>query len=867
MFNKTIMSKNILGFLGLIMALCFTSPILAQVKVKKDTTVVAASDTTLDEAKENTLDNLPVVSLDENDNLDGSAQNISSQMNSGRNPFVNAATFNFSAVRFRIRGYDSDLFTTYMNGVPMENLDNGFTPYGLWGGLNDVLRNRQNTHGLQAAKYGPGDIGGSTSLDTRAFRQRKQTTINYAISNRNYSNRFFITHSTGLNNKGWAFSVSASRRWASEGFTDGTYYDGSSFYVGIDKKINTNHMLSFVAFATPTESGRQGSSVQEMLDIAGTNFYNPYWGYQNGKKRNVSVAKTFQPIGILTHDWKINDKTTLLTAASYSTGKRSTTGLDWYNAPDPRPDYYRYLPSYEDDPIVKQQILNAFKNDVNKRQINWDALYNANYTNRETIKDANGIVGNSITGNRSVYIVEERITHTDRINFNTVLNTSINKNIDLTAGLTYESQKNNYYKKVNDLLGGGFYVDINQFAQRDFGSDPIAVQNDANHPNRILGVGDKFGYNYDINIQKTSEWVQADVKLKKVEFFISGEHSYTNFWRVGNVRNGLFPTNSYGKSKEQHFYNYAFKGGLSYKFTQGNYIYANAAYVTRAPFFENAYLSPRTRDDIQDNLKSEQIQSFEAGYVLIAPTVKFRATGYYTQINNQVNVLTFYNDQVRNFVNYAISNIGKQHMGVELGAEVIVYKGLTVNAAAAIGRYRYNTRQNATVTIDNSSQVVSSNNTIYSKNFNVPTPQEAYTVGLNYRSRKYWYVNVNFNYFDQMWLDFNPLRRTSAAVEGLDPTSAQWHSIIDQTRLKAQYTLDAFAGYSWLMNNRFRGLKKRTFMLFNVGVNNILNNTNIVSGGYEQLRFDFQNKDVNKFPSKQFYAYGLNYFASIGIRF
>ena len=100
------------------MALCFTSPVIAQVKVKKDTTVVAASDTTLDEAKENALDNLPVVSLDENDNLDGSAQNISSQMNSGRNPFVNAATFNFSAVRFRIRGYDSDLFTTYMNGVP-----------------------------------------------------------------------------------------------------------------------------------------------------------------------------------------------------------------------------------------------------------------------------------------------------------------------------------------------------------------------------------------------------------------------------------------------------------------------------------------------------------------------------------------------------------------------------------------------------------------------------------------------------------------------------------------------------------------------------------------------------------------------------
>ncbi len=56
-------------------------------------------------------------------------------------------------------------------------------------------------------------------------------------------------------------------------------------------------------------------------------------------------------------------------------------------------------------------------------------------------------------------------------------------------------------------------------------------------------------------------------------------------------------------------------------------------------------------------------------------------------------------------------------------------------------------------------------------------------------------------------------------------------------------------------------------MLFNVGVNNILNNQNIVTGGFEQLRYDYQLKDVSKFPNKQFYAYGLNYFASIGIRF
>ena len=860
------MLRNKLVFLGVMLALGYASPVLSQVKVKRDTTIVAVPDTTLDEVKDNALDNIPVVSLDENDNQDGSAQNISSQMNSGRNPFTNAASFNFSAVRFRIRGYDADLFTTYMNGVPMENLDNGFTPYGLWGGLNDVLRNRQSTNGLQAAKYGAGDLGGSTFLDTRAFRQRKQTTFNYAISNRNYSNRFFITHSTGFNKKGWAFSFSGSRRWADEGFTDGTYYNGWSFYAGVDKRFNANHTLSFVAFATPTENGRQGSSVQEMLDIAGTNFYNPYWGYQNGKKRNASVAKSFQPFGILTHDWKISDKTSLVTAASYSLGNRSTTGLDWYNAPDPRPDYYRYLPSYEDDPIMKQKIYDVLKNDVNHRQINWDALYNANYANRETIKDVNGISGNDVTGRRSVYIVEERVTHTNRFNFSSVFNSSINKHIDLSAGLTFESQKNNYYKKVNDLLGGAFYVDINQFAERDFRNNSQAAQNDLNHPNRILRTGDKFGYNYDINIKKAVAWVQTVVKFHSIDFFLAAENSYTQFWRTGNVKNGLFPDNSFGKSATHDFHNYAFKGGLTYKVNTGNYLFVNGSYETRAPFFDNAYLSVRTRDAVQDNLTPERISSVEAGYTFLTPTVKFKATGYYTLFKNQIDILTFYDDLFRSFGNYSLSNIGKEHYGVEIGSEIILYKGLTFNAAAAIGRYRYNTRQNATITVDNTSAVIA-NETVYSKNFYVPTPQEAYSAGLNYRSPKFWYVNVNVNYFDQMWMQFSPVRRTSSAVDGVVENSPKWHEILDQTKLDHQYTVDAFAGYSWLLNKSFKSLRKRTFLAINLGVTNILNNKNIVTSGFEQLRFDFTGKNVDKFPPKKFFAYGTTFNASIALRF
>jgi hypothetical protein len=352
---------------------------------------VAQADTTIiEQLKDDVSDNIPVISLDENDAQDGSAQNVSSMLTAGRDPFFNAASFKFGAARFRIRGYDADQFGTYMNGSPMENLDNGFTPYGLWGGLNEVLRNRDNSLGLKATPYAFGDLGGLNNLDTRASYQRAQTSINYAISNRNYSNRVMFTHSTGLNKKGWAYSFSVSRRWADEGFTDGTFYNAWSFYAAADKRLNAKNLFSIVAFATPTENGRQGASVAEMRNLSGTNYYNPYWGYQNGVKRNASIARSFQPFVILSHEWKPNDKTTLLSSASLTHGDRSTTGLDWYNAADPRPDYYRYLPSYQEDPNNRSQVYNAMKNNINLRQINWDALYNANYNSYEQVQNANG---------------------------------------------------------------------------------------------------------------------------------------------------------------------------------------------------------------------------------------------------------------------------------------------------------------------------------------------------------------------------------------------------------------------------------------------------------------------------------------------
>lgn len=813
-------------------------------------------------------DNIPVASISDAEIRESSTQNVSGVLSASRDAFINATSNTFSSARFRVRGYDNENFITYMNGVPMTDLFNGNSMFYLWGGLNDVTRNRETVNNLWPSTFSFGGLGGSTQLDTRASKQRKQLAVSYALSNRAYDNRVMATYGTGLLKGGWAFSGSLSRRWSDEGYIAGTYYDGWGYFFSAEKLIGLNQSLSLTAFGAPTERGKSSPAVQEVYDLVGSNYYNPTWGWQEGKKRNANLNISHQPVIILSHDWKISSQTSLKTGVGYTFGENINTALDWYNAPDPRPDYYRNLPSYYSDfPDVKDQIAALLKNNPDMLQIQWEDLYNANYLNIETVKDVTGVPGNMITGRRSRYIIEERVADGKKLHINSTYNTSFSDNFQFSAGAGIMDQRTNYFKRVNDLLGGDFYLDVNQYAEQDFADSLNFIQNDVNRPNRVLRVGDRFGYDYDATIFKTNFWSQGQWKFDRVDVFAAAEISTTSYYRTGNVKNGLFQDNSFGDSEKQSFKNYSVKVGATYKINGRNYLFANASSATRAPFFENAFVSARTRNQLAPNLINEKIASFEGGYLLRAPRTKGRLVGYFTQFSDQTNTVSFYHSDYRNFVNYTLTNVDKRHVGVEFAIDQNLGNGLSANAVAAIGQYFYTDRPLATITIDNTSETLVDGETVYAKNFFVGgTPQSAYTVGLNYRAKKFWFVNLNFNYFDNIYLEFNPARRTEAAVDLVPEGSDQWNRILQQEKADGQFTVDFFGGKSWKLNDRFKSLKRNTFLVLNVGVSNLTNNKKLITGGFEQLRFDYTEKNPESFAPKYFYSFGTTYFVNLILR-
>jgi len=196
-------------------------------------------------------DLIPIITLSVDEQLSAGAQNISGLLTASRDVFVSAAAFTFGPNRFRIRGYGSEDTEVLLNGMPVNDLESGRVFWSNWGGLNDVLRNRTNTVGLQSTEYALGGVGGATFLDLRASRQRKQLRVSYALSNRTYDHRLMATWNTGMLQNGWAVSLSASRRWAQQGFIPGTFYDAWSYFLSVDKKLGDKHILNLVAFGAP----------------------------------------------------------------------------------------------------------------------------------------------------------------------------------------------------------------------------------------------------------------------------------------------------------------------------------------------------------------------------------------------------------------------------------------------------------------------------------------------------------------------------------------------------------------------------------------------------------------------------------------
>ena len=533
---------------------------------------------------------------------EGRSQAQASSASASTDVFNSTTSFGWSTARYRNRGYQSNVENYYIEGVNFNSQERGNFNYSAMGGLNDASRYKEVLNPMEATNFTFGGIGQSTNYLMGASRYAQGWKVGAAGTNRNYKARVNATYSSGVLPNGWAVIAQLAYRFSpyinNKGIIgEGIKYYSLGYFVSAEKQWAKGR-LKLITFGAPTERGQNAAVTQEVYDLTGSINYNPYWGYQNGKVRNSRIVKSFDPTIVASYEYKIDDFQKIKVAAGYHYSWYSNSAINFYNAPDPRPDYYRNLPSamwdgqivnpngntkntqdqlYNENgdhypwglflgrdyaynelgsgftgldgkllgPTVDQtqydQLVHLWQTrDDKTTQIDWESLYAANYANN--INNPNG---------SARYIVERR--HNDiqetSASFNYV-NSKYN-HLKMTLGVEAKYSQGIHYKTIDDLLGANQWIDMDAFADRDIkelASNSGFTQEDIanvrlneiaeDYDPVIKDTKRHFGYDYRINMANAKVWFQNEWTFNEVDLYYALQLNYNAMQRVTNMING-----------------------------------------------------------------------------------------------------------------------------------------------------------------------------------------------------------------------------------------------------------------------------------------------------------------------------------------
>ncbi len=351
-----------------------------------------------------------------------------------RDIFLNRAAFDFGQAFFRVRGYDSNNGQVLINGIRMNKFFDGRPQWNNWGGLNDVIRNQEFSNGLELSNFTFGGILGNTNIDMRPSKLRPGIRLSTSASNRTYFGRLMATYTTRPNNNGLAYTFSASRRWAKQGYIDGTLYDAYSFFSALEYQFNENNSIVLTGILAKNRRGRSAAITEEVFELVG-NKYNPYWGKQNGSIRNSRERDISEPIFMLNH-YHNSKRMRITSGISYQFGTNTRSRLGYFNAPNPEPTYYRYLPSFYINNPIGADFTNAAlarEGFLKNRQINWANLYQAN------------------SGSKAAYVLYDDTVKDTQLSISSTINLDLNQDFKLDFGVNYQKLSSENFAIIKDL--------------------------------------------------------------------------------------------------------------------------------------------------------------------------------------------------------------------------------------------------------------------------------------------------------------------------------------------------------------------------------------------------------------------------------
>ena len=634
----------------------------------------------------------------------------------------------FGDSRINVRGFDQRNTAVMINGIPVNDMENGWVYWSNWAGLSDVTSSMQVQRGLGASKLAVSSVGGSINIVTNAAQMEKGGSAAISFGNDGYM-KYALMYSTGLSEKGWAFSVQGTRTSGSM-YSAGTEFSAWSYFASIAKEFNNKHSLHLTAVGAP-----QWHNQREYTTFDGVTYdtiqkygikYNPQWGDKNGDE--FSWRKNFyhKPKIFLNHYWTISDRTELATSVYASIGRGGGTGdLGRINGS------FRTSRKFKDgDGVVRwDDIVNWNSGgsvpDFGNNNVPWSqgGGFDGQYVGVNA-SPGSGFIRRSSMNSHDWYGLLSTLTH------------HLNDNFTLTGGLDARYYKGIHYRRLEDLLG------LDAFYDDDDLNNPVKyVTDEGSDENK-----DKIDYYNDGLVKWLGVFAQLEYSTGPLSAFVSGSYSNQSFKRIDY----FLYTPDEQESDWEAFSGGTIKAGLNYNINPNHNVFANGGVFSQQPIFDNIFLN--NTNTVNPNAENQKVYSFELGYGyrsayasvnvnLYSTTWTDRQLSRTVQVNNEDGTANFF-------------GIEQQHQGVELDAAFSPVPDLTLTGMASFGNWSYANDFVANV-VDGNQQFIGQT-TLYMDGVKVPdAAQITFNLGAEYEIIRGLKIYGSYYYADNIYADFN----------------------------------------------------------------------------------------------------------------
>jgi len=607
--------------------------------------------------------------------------------------------------RINLRGFSSQNVAVMINGVPVNDMENGAVYWSNWAGLSDVTSAMQVQRGLGASKVAVPSIGGTINIISKSTDAQQGGNIKMSTGNNGYQ-KYGMTLSTGIMDNGFAVTASAAKI-SGDGYVDGLQFSGVNYFLNVSKELNEAHKLSFNVIGAQQTHGQRYNArtiAQNRDTEQGGKRFNPDWGYRNGEVENISYNFYHKPQISLNHDWVISDKTFLTTVvyASFGTGG----GRRLYGSGKFTNDAYRLGDS--DQPIDFDKIVKENKD-------------------------------NGALGSTDVFAASNNDHNWYGVL--STLNTELSDNLTLTAGLDGRYYVGSHYYSITDLLGGEYYLNPSS--------------ND-NNKNTALKVGDRFNRDYEGRVLRYGTFAQLEYSQDALSVFLSSSISNTRYGRSSFLDDSSNPNGNV--SDNANFLGYGVKGGANYNVDDTNNVFANIGYFSRAPFLTGSVFLNKESVELNSEAINEKVFSAEIGYGYRSEKFNANINLYRTSwLDKSITARQLDPDNIGQFLEANIAGLDALHQGIEVDFVAKLSDKLKLTGMFSLGDWTWQS--------DVQGQIFDQNNemikevTVNAKGLKVnDAAQTTYALGLNYKVLDRTNLFIDYNYAGDLYSKFNITR-------------------------------------------------------------------------------------------------------------